>query len=1198
MSIRYEVKGFANSFSAHPELLARVRKTIESAYNQFSHITEWSETARGSEEERKTFYIYLIDADDDQTSEHLNKLLAEPLQKTFSLPVMQDSDGIFLFLSRSKSFTAWLDKANPHHSILKNSEFYIRMFVSYQLGKFVWYEGPEQALRDASSDEELATILKRLAYKHAGRKPHQRLRKQPPKVRNVQTLIEEMHKDVIALYRIAQEEKIEGYANFRENLDDGTESEADSPASFLKTLNILYQLGRRPYTEANRNTSELAWLKEFGGSFKLKQKINRELQDPQNSKAATLKDMLVKLRMYEMYRDLARWLASGARYWAETLESLNVLIIDEYLEPTGVDYSDVNLYLKRLKNIYDAFNMPALRVDRVSKAALKNLEAHLWQEHTQVFERLPGFGEGPAYTNLRSYHLILVEVEFSQEYIGPSIVQSLAAYFDNKGINSHRPSIIVLSLKDNFSQVQQCLNLGAEAYVMKERIYALPARIAQARIPRSPAEPRGRKSNFRSLYQLRPQDIVKLHDERLYGYSWDTLEKNWLKALPKADLHTHIGTCISLPTIEALALNTSGYLLSNVGGPKDSETKNNVILKNLEEIIERICQIIIWAGVLYKAPHPSIDSPAKLLWTATICVLEMEGIYSGLEVLSTQFPDKQIYDSMIRLITRGDRQIEPFEVCSLLVAAICLTGGAIPGRPLYSAAKYGKTGYLNQAKERVTRQWSYLQDLQVWADANTTQPSGDEDSLLQRCWINELLAATANHCQIITRVAWQRGLTKNWSEMNFPSVKPWEHCFSMVLQRAHASIERLDTYFEKALTKLHRGINRLKSSPRWNKQFDEASDIIISQIRSWPPLPNQFSMPSLADLVRIPEPQEAKDQNLLRYLWGAGLLGADHLQYPENLLLVGKDIVEQGANDNIAYAEIRCATNGYRAGGMSPSYATDLLCYSFDVAAAYTALKEKKRWVRTNILLGAKRQKSEEEFREIVSLLTNYLQRGERRMRLQEDVEEKLLHQFIPPWWKQCQVVGFDLSGDETAHPSKYEAMMDPLFKLSASITIHAGEAATAESIWDAVYLFGARRIGHGLRLRENTRLLNYCVKEGVCIEMCPTSNQFTNGFININSPDEYDGSWRQCYPLRYNLVQGLDVCINTDNRQLHSGHTLTDEYMRAARMAGSLTKWEILKLLKAGFKHAFLLKSDIEILLAAMEDEVYNFIMDNKSET
>ncbi|HET7640456.1 MAG TPA: hypothetical protein VFK47_17155, partial [Ktedonobacteraceae bacterium] len=82
MSIHYEVKGFANSFSAHPELLARVRKTIESAYNQFSHITEWSETARGSEEERKTFYIYLIDADDDQTSEHLNKLLAEPLQKT------------------------------------------------------------------------------------------------------------------------------------------------------------------------------------------------------------------------------------------------------------------------------------------------------------------------------------------------------------------------------------------------------------------------------------------------------------------------------------------------------------------------------------------------------------------------------------------------------------------------------------------------------------------------------------------------------------------------------------------------------------------------------------------------------------------------------------------------------------------------------------------------------------------------------------------------------------------------------------------------------------------------------------------------------------------------------------------------------------------------------------------------------------
>src|SRR5712691_8574899 len=213
---------------------------------------------------------------------------------------------------------------------------------------------------------------------------------------------------------------------------------------------------------------------------------------------------------------------------------------------------------------------------------------------------------------------------------------------------------------------------------------------------------------------------------------------------------------------------------------------------------------------------------------------------------------------------------------------------------------------------------------------------------------------------------------------------------------------------------------------------------------------------------------------------GSGLLGADHLQYPENILLAGKDIIDQAVEDNIAYSEIRCATNGYRAGGMSTVDVTDLLCYSFDTAAAYTALREKKhKWVRINILLGAKRNKSEEEFQEMVSLLTFYLQRGERKRHELEVLEEKHLSQIAPSWWKPCQVVGFDLSGDESIHPHRSEEMMKPLFKLSASITIHAGEAATAENIWNAVYHFGAWRIGHGLRLRENKRLLNYCINEG-----------------------------------------------------------------------------------------------------------------------
>jgi adenosine deaminase len=214
-------------------------------------------------------------------------------------------------------------------------------------------------------------------------------------------------------------------------------------------------------------------------------------------------------------------------------------------------------------------------------------------------------------------------------------------------------------------------------------------------------------------------------------------------------------------------------------------------------------------------------------------------------------------------------------------------------------------------------------------------------------------------------------------------------------------------------------------------------------------------------------------------------------------------------------------------------------------------------------------------------LLSYYLQRG-----------EAISHPLpTSAWWKPCRVVGFDLSGDESREISGFRSRIETLFTFCAPITIHAGEAATAESVWQAVYRLGARRIGHGLRLRENKRLLNYCVTEGICMEMCPLSNKFTNGFADVSTRQDYHGQQREYYPLRYYLDLGLDVCINTDNRQLHGGRSLTEDYMCAARMVGGLTKWEILKIVKAGFKHAFLPKNDIEALLEEVENEVYQLV-------
>lgn len=110
-------------------------------------------------------------------------------------------------------------------------------------------------------------------------------------------------------------------------------------------------------------------------------------------------------------------------------------------------------------------------------------------------------------------------------------------------------------------------------------------------------------------------------------------------------------------------------------------------------------------------------------------------------------------------------------------------------------------------------------------------------------------------------------------------------------------------------------------------------------------------------------------------------------------------------------------------------------------------------------------------------------------------------------------------------------------------------------------------------------------------MEMCPISNQFTNAFEKIASRDGLLGEKREHYPLRYYLEAGLDVCISTDNRQLHRQKTLTHDYLCAARLAGGLTRWEILRLVKAGFKHAFLPKHEIELLLREVEQEIYRLV-------
>jgi adenosine deaminase len=138
-------------------------------------------------------------------------------------------------------------------------------------------------------------------------------------------------------------------------------------------------------------------------------------------------------------------------------------------------------------------------------------------------------------------------------------------------------------------------------------------------------------------------------------------------------------------------------------------------------------------------------------------------------------------------------------------------------------------------------------------------------------------------------------------------------------------------------------------------------------------------------------------------------------------------------------------------------------------------------------------------------------------------------------------VVGFDVAGDELLYPS-LEPMRDPFAIASASglgLTAHAAEAGPASAVREAVTLLNARRIGHGSRAAEDPQLMAWAIDEGVCFEVCPTSNVLTGAAAS------YAG-----HPVRAFVDAGCDVVVGDDD-PITTGSRLRNELELLVRSVG-----------------------------------------------
>lgn len=237
------------------------------------------------------------------------------------------------------------------------------------------------------------------------------------------------------------------------------------------------------------------------------------------------------------------------------------------------------------------------------------------------------------------------------------------------------------------------------------------------------------------------------------------------------------------------------------------------------------------------------------------------------------------------------------------------------------------------------------------------------------------------------------------------------------------------------------------------------------------------------------------------------------LQKPEAITRSVENLRRELKEQGLIYAEIRFAPQLHLLQGLTQRQV---------VQAAVDGLKADG--VKANLILCCMRgDKNREENLETVRLTAEFLGKG---------------------------VCAADLAGAEALFTTEtFEDVFALARELAIPYTIHAGEAVGPESVYKALE-FGAKRLGHGVRSMEDPELLKRLAREGVTLELCPTSNLNTNIFNSIEE-----------YPLVPLMEAGVRVTVNTDNTMV-SGVTLRSEWEKVVRTF-HLTREQILTLQK-----------------------------------
>lgn len=293
----------------------------------------------------------------------------------------------------------------------------------------------------------------------------------------------------------------------------------------------------------------------------------------------------------------------------------------------------------------------------------------------------------------------------------------------------------------------------------------------------------------------------------------------------------------------------------------------------------------------------------------------------------------------------------------------------------------------------------------------------------------------------------------------------------------------------------------------------------------------------LAPLVQIAQSDPRTSKNFLSKFE----VLRNFYRSPEIIKRITQEAIADAAGDNIRYLELRFTPaalgkiNGFQFG--------EILDWVLEGVAATRG----KYQIMTRLLVSINRHES--------------LAMAERAAR---EAVDRL----------DAGIVGLDLAGDEAQSPTPpFEPIFREARQSGLRTTIHAGEWGPAENVAWAIETLKADRIGHGVRVMEDSRVVSVARELGTTFEVCPTSN-YQSGVVADLEP----------HPIRRMIEEGLNTTINTDDPGI-SQITLGDEYSLVCERNG-LSLATLQDRVRAAAQAAFLPDGERDSLVASLESE------------